>query len=318
MRAKTFSALKSLTKTEVAFVEPMECLPAPKIPEGPLWVYEIKLDGYRAIGINPVQGKPSLYSRRGKSFDRKFPDVSKALVALPPGTVIDGEVVALDGAGRPDFNLLTHSRKSASRICFYVFDLLYLKSQDITHLPLLERRNLLKSISLKEPMRLLEYFETSAGEMLDVVRQHGLEGVVAKRLDSLYEPGRRSGAWVKHRVAQQQDFLIGGYIPGAHGIDSIIVGDYAGKDLMYVSRVRAGLVTASRMELFRKFRPIVIDKCPFANLPESGKSRWGDSLTAEKMKQCVWVKPKLTARIEFLERTEAGRLRHSRFVRLND
>ena len=318
MRTKTLSALKSSPKREVAFIEPMECLAVPKIPEGPLWVYEVKLDGYRAVGVNPKQGKATLFSRRGLSFDRKFPDVSKALETLPRGTVIDGEVVALDDAGRPDFHLLTHSRKSAPRICFYVFDLLYSKSRDITHLCLLERRNLLKSMSLKEPMRLLEYFETSAGEMLDVVRQHGLEGVVAKRLDSPYEPGRRSGAWVKHRVAQQQDFLIGGYIPGAHGIDSIIVGDYAGKDLMYVSRVRAGLVTASRMELFRKFRPIVIDKCPFANLPESGKSRWGDSLTAEKMKQCVWVKPKLTARIEFLERTEAGRLRHSRFVRLND
>src|ERR1700730_2402713 len=317
MRAKTFSALKSLTKTEVAFVEPMECLPAPKIPEGPLWVYEIKLDGYRAVGINPAQGKPRLYSRRGKSFDRKFPDVSKALAALPPGTVIDGEVVALDDAGRPDFNLLTHSRKSARRICFYVFDLPYLKSQDITHLSLLERRNLLKSISLKEPTRLLEYFETSAGEMLDVVRQHGLEGVVAKRLDSPYEPGRRSGAWVKHRIAQQQDFVIGGYIPGAQGIDSLIVGEHHGTELMYVARVRAGLVPASRREVFRKLRPPTIETCPFVNLPEPGRSRWGESLTAEKMKQCVWVEPKLTARIEFLERTEGDRLRHSRFVRLN-
>jgi ATP-dependent DNA ligase len=87
---------------------------------------------------------------------------------------------------------------------------------------------------------------------------------------------------------------------------------------MYVSRVRARLVTASRMELFRKLQPLVINKCPFANLPERGRSRWGESLTAEKMKECDWVKPKLTARLEFLERTEGGRLRHSRFVRLND
>jgi bifunctional non-homologous end joining protein LigD len=153
--------------------------------------------------------------------------------------------------------------------------------------------------------------------MLDVVRQHCLEGVVAKRLDSPYEPGRRSGAWVKYRVAQQDDFWIGGYIPGAHGIDSIIVGHYTGDKLMYVSRVRAGLVTASRMELFRKLRPLIVETCPFVNLPEHGRSRWGESLTAEKMKQCVWVEPKLSARIEFLERTEGDRLRHSRFIRLN-
>jgi len=210
----------------------------------------------------------------------------------------------------------TYLRIHESRL--HAFVLLYSKNQDITHVPLLERRNLLRSMSLSEPMRLLEYFETSASQMLEVVRQHALEGVVAKRLDSPYEPGRRSGAWVKHRIAQQDDFLIGGYMPGSHGIDSIIVGDHVGKDLMYVSRVRAGLVTASRMELFRKLRPLVIDKCPFANLPETGRSRWGENLTAEKMKQCVWVKPKLTARIEFLERTDAGRLRHSSFVGLKD
>src|ERR1700687_1951941 len=124
MRMKPSSAPKSFPKTDAAFIEPMECLAVPKIPEGPLWVYEVKLDGYRAVGVNPKQGKPALYSRRGKSFDRKFPDVSKALACLPRGMVIDGEIVALDDAGRPDFNLLTHSRSSERRICFYVFDLL--------------------------------------------------------------------------------------------------------------------------------------------------------------------------------------------------
>jgi ATP-dependent DNA ligase len=166
-------------------------------------------------------------------------------------------------------------------------------------------------------MRLLEYFQTSAGEMLDVVRQHGLEGVVAKQLDSPYEQGRRSGAWVKHRTAQQQNFLIGGYIPGTHGVDSIIVGYHRGSELIHVGRVRTGLVPASRRKIFQKLQPLIIKTCPFVNLPETGRSRWGESLTAEKMKQCVWVRPKLTAQIEFLEHTEAGRLRHSRSVRLN-
>ena len=155
--------------------------------------------------------------------------------------------------------------------------------------------------------------------MLDVVRRQGLEGVVAKKIDSLYEPGRRTGAWVKHRIAQQHDFVIGGYIPSvAHGIDSVIVGYYNENELIYVSRVRVGLVTASRMELFRKLRTLKIESCPFVNLPGLGRSRWGENLTAKKMKKCVWVDPRLTARIEFLERTEGGRLPYSRFVRLND
>ena len=269
--------------------------------------------------MNPKQGKPALFSRRGKTFDRKFPAVSKALATLPRGTAIDGEVIALDDAGRPDFNLLTHSRNSARRIRFYVFDLLFFKDKDVMALPLLERRNLLKSLAIEsETIKLLEYFETSATEMLDVVQQHSLEGVVAKRINSPYEPGRRSGAWVKHRIAQQQDFVIGGYISGTHGIDSIILGYYKEKEFTYLGRVRAGLVPASRRVVFRKLHPLVVETCPFVNLPERGRSRWSESLTAEKMKQCVWVEPKLTARIEFLERTEGDRLRHSRFVRLND
>jgi DNA ligase D-like protein (predicted ligase) len=296
----------------------MECLSVPKLPEGPLWVYEVKLDGYRAIGVNPEQGKPTLFSRRHITLDRQFPEVAQALTTLPGGTVIDGEVVALDDAGRPDFSSLSHSRNPHRRICYYVFDLVCLKNRDATRLPLLERRRLLSSIPLDLPIRLLEYFETSAGEMLDLVRQHVLEGVIAKRLDSPYEPGRRTGAWVKHRVAQQQDFVVGGYMPGAHGIESLIVGNYSGKELKYVGRVRAGLVPATRRELFRKLRPLVVKACPFVNLPERGRSRWGESLTAEKMKECAWVEPKITARIEYVKGGEAGGLRHSRFVRLND
>jgi DNA ligase D-like protein (predicted ligase) len=315
--SKISSALKLLPKRDASFISPMECLAVLRVPKGSEWVYEVKLDGYRAIGMKLANGTLALYSRAGKMLNRTFPDVTEALNALPNSTVIDGEVVALDDAGRPNFNLLSHSQASAPRIRFYVFDLLCFEEQDITGMPLLERRSLLRSMPLKDPIRLLEYFETSAGEMLDVVRQHGLEGVVAKRIDSPYEPGRRSGAWVKHRIAQQQDFIIGGHIPGAHGVDSIIVGYRRGSELIYVGRVRAGLVRASRRKIFQKLQPLTIKTCPFANLPETGRSHWGESLTAEKMKQCVWVNPKLTVRIEFLERTEGGRLRHSRFVRLN-
>jgi len=128
---------KSSPKKDASFIEPMECLPVPKIPEGPQWVYEVKLDGYRAIAVNTNQGKAALFSRRGKSFNKKFPDVFNALATLPPGTVIDGEVVALDDTGRPDFHLLTHSRSSAQRILFFVFDVLFFKNEDVMAQPLL-------------------------------------------------------------------------------------------------------------------------------------------------------------------------------------
>jgi ATP-dependent DNA ligase len=123
--------------------------------------------------------------------------VFNALAALPRGTVIDGEVVALNDTGRPDFHLLTHSRSSAQRIRFFAFDVLFFKNEDVMAQPLLERRKLLQTLSIEsEIIKLLEYYQTSAADMLDVVRQHGLEGVVPKRLDSPYEPGRRSGVWV--------------------------------------------------------------------------------------------------------------------------
>ena len=154
--------------------------------------------------------------------------------------------------------------------------------------------------------------------MLRAVREQGLEGVVAKRKDSLYEPGKRTGAWIKYRVNRGQELVIGGYIPGPHGLDSIIVGYYRGVDLIYVARVGNGFVPASRREVFGKLRKLAIRECPFVNLPESGKGRWGEGLTADVMTKCVWVKPELAAQIEFLEWTEGDHLRHARFAGLRE
>src|ERR1700745_2603999 len=132
-------------------------------------------------------------------------------------------------------------------------------------------------------IRIVEQFEGTSNDMLTAVRQRQLEGVIGKRKDSLYEAGKRSGAWVKCRANRGQEFVIGGYIPGPHGFDSLIVGYYQGKDLIYVARVRNGFVPASRRQVFEKIRDLVSTTMPFANLPDKHKSRWGDELTAEKM-----------------------------------
>ena len=167
-------------------------------------------------------------------------------------------------------------------------------------------------------IRIAEQFEVPANDMLAAVRQQKLEGVIGKRKDSLYEPGKRSGSWVKCRVNRGQELVVGGYIPGPHGFDSLIVGYYQGKDLMYVARVRNGFVPASRSQVFEKIRHLVSPTMPFANLPDTHKSRWGDELTVEKMKECVWLRPEAVAQVEFLDWTEADRLRHSRFVGLRE
>jgi ATP-dependent DNA ligase len=200
-----------------------------------------------------------------------------------------------------------------------VFDLLIWNGRDLTNLPLTERWRLLKSIKPRSGrIRISEQFDISPGDMIFAVRQQGLEGVVAKRKTSVYEEGKRTGSWAKMRINKGQEFVIGGFIPGPHGVDSIIVGYYRGKDLVYVARVRNGFVPATRRMVYEKLKPLVTDKCPFVNLPETGHARWGEILDAEKMKQCLWVRPKLVAVVEFLEWTEADRLRHSKFVALRE
>ena len=289
-----------------------------QLQEGSQWVYEIKLDGYRAVAVKS-EGRVSLLSRRRKSFNDQYPGIVEALVDLPDGTVIDGEVVALDEVGRPDFNLLQNYRSAAARIRYFVFDLLYYEGRNTTSLPLTERRELLSGIRFNSPrIQHVDYFETSAAKMLAAVKGQGLEGVIAKRKNSRYEPGKRTGAWVKCRIHKGQEFVIGGYFPGPHGFDSIIVGYYRGNDLMYVARTRNGFVPASRRQVFVKLKDRVIPDCPFVNLPETQPSRFGRELDAEAMKKAVWLRPEVVARIEFLEWTEADRLRHSKFAGLRE
>src|SRR5437016_8008961 len=312
------AALQSLPKKLAVFIEPMECEPVPILPEGSQWVYEIKLDGYRAIAVKS-DNKVRLFSRRQKSFNQQYPYIVEALVDLPDGTVIDGEIVALDDSARPQFNLLQSYRSEAHRIRYFVFDLLCYKNHDATCRPLVDRRALLRKLKFQSPrIQFLDFLETPAANMVAAAKQQGLEGVIAKRKDSLYQPGRRTGAWVKYRVNQGQEFVIGGYFPGPHGFDSIIVGYYVGKNLMYVARTRNGFVPASRRQVFSKLKHLVTPECPFVNLPETKKSRFGEELNAEKMKKAVWLKPEAVAQIDFLEWTAADRLRHSKFIGLRD
>ena len=297
----------SFPRTEASFIEPMECLSVSKLPEGSNWVWEVKLDGYRALAVKSGTGV-TLFSRRRKSLNRQFPYIVEALADLPPGTVVDGEVVAVDESGRPNFNLLQHFRAEASRIQYYIFDVLCWKDRDLTRLPLIERRALLKSVVVlsDKRIRISDYVEAAPKDLLSAVRERRLEGIIGKRKDSLYQPGKRSGAWIKYRVNRGQEFVIGGYFPGPHGFDSLIVGYYNGDKLMYVARTRNGFVPASRRQVFSRLKHLVTPTCPFVNLPETRKSRFGEELSAEK-KKAVWLKPEAVAQIEFLEWTDAER-----------
>jgi ATP-dependent DNA ligase len=210
-------------------------------------------------------------------------------------------------------------RSAEAHITYYAFDVLMHKGRDLTALPLSERRKVLRTlIKPSEHVALSEVSDQTASEMLAFVRSHGLEGIVAKRADSVYQPGLRTGLWSKHRINLGQEFVIGGYTPGTHGLDALIVGFYEGQKLRYAARVRAGFIPATRREVFAKIKDLTTTKCPFANLPEKQAGRWGQGLTAEKMKECVWLRPEAVARIDFLEWTGADHLRHTKFVAMRD
>ena len=130
---------------------------------------------------------------------------------------------------------------------------------------------------------------------------------VGKRIDSTYEPGGRSGAWIKHRTNIEQEFVIGGYIPGARGFDALLVGVYENKQLIFVAKVKNGFVPRVRDKIFPALEKLRVAHCPFTNLPETKASRWGESLTSDKMDQCRWVTPKLVCQVAFVEWTDAGR-----------
>lgn len=291
-----------------------------KLPESADYQFELKFDGYRALAIKGG-GKVQLRSRNDNDFNARYPGIVKALAPLPDDTVIDGEVVALDPEGKPSFNLLQNHGSSGAPLHFFIFDLLVLKGKDVMGKSLTERRELLEKHifpKMEEPIRYSPMLEAGLKDLIQSVKAQGLEGLVAKRRDSKYEPGMRSGAWLKMRVNQGQELVIGGDTPSPKNFDALVIGYYEGSNLIYAARTRNGFTPASRAELFRKIKPLEIKECPFANLPEKKAGRWGAGLTAAKMAECIWLKPQLVAQFEFVEWTEDSHLRHSRFMALRD
>ncbi|PYK31065.1 MAG: hypothetical protein DME57_05065 [Verrucomicrobia bacterium] len=300
------------------FVAPMECKPVERIPEGEDWQYELKLDGYRAIAVKQ-SGELMLYSRYGNSFNADFPRVVDALEKLRPKRfVIDGEIVALDEEGRHSFNLLQRSRKKPiATLQFYLFDLIHLDGETLIGVPLAKRRARLEEAFhiLPANVQFSPLLHGDAETVLRNVTAFEFEGVVAKRRDSIYAPGKATGSWQKHKTQSSDDFLIGGYIPSADGVDQLIVGEKRDGKLLYVEAIKNGFVPATREQVFEAIKDRQVDKCPFLNLPETKGSRRMDR---EKMKKVRWVKPAVLAEIAFNERTANGHLRHSRFLRLRD
>jgi DNA ligase D-like protein (predicted ligase) len=306
-------------RREPAFIEPMQCKPVTALPAGEKWTFEIKFDGSRCIAVKRGR-EVTLFSRHRKILNKRFPGIVDAFASLDGNFVLDGELVALDSKGRPSFQILQNNLSRTLPVYFYCFDLLNRDGETLVSSPIEQRRDLLHSMfaTPEDPLRLSPLFHAQAEQILEAVRKLGLEGVVGKRIGSVYEPGERSGAWIKHRTNMEQEFVIGGYIPGARGFDALLVGVYQNKQLIFSAKVKNGFLPRIQDELFPALKALQTAQCPFKNLPEKRASRWGESLTAEKMHQCRWVKPRLVCQVAFVEWTDAGHLRHCAFVSLRD
>lgn len=289
------------------------------------WLYEMKFDGYRGLALKRGD-EVDLISATGKPLH--FPDIAASIGALACGTaVLDGEIVALDGQGRPSFQLLQNARdgNTSAPICYYAFDLLQLEGRILRDRPLTERKaalaELLAASPAGETVRFSANLEGDPAELLAAIRRLKLEGVIAKQRASKYEPGRRSGVWKKIKVVNEQEFVIGGYTPpegSRRHFGAVLLGYYAGGKLHFAAKAGSGFSARSLGEFYERFQPLRVEECPFVNLPSPREGRWGQGITAAKMRRCTWLEPKLVGQIRFSEWTEDGGLRHPVFLGLRE
>jgi DNA ligase D-like protein (predicted ligase) len=300
------------------FITPMAALAVEALPEGPEWSYELKLDGYRALIVKDG-ASIRLRSRNDKDLLSMYPAVATIARRLQAEqVVIDGEIVAVDEQGRPSFQALQHRGSHPQHsIVFYAFDLLFLDGEDTTPLPLTVRKAKLEKVVRGSGLPLSVALPGSVPDIIKAVRAMQLEGIVAKKKDSIYEPGERSRNWQKLKLERRQEFVVGGYrLASSESVDALLVGYYEDGQLRFAAKTRAGLVPHIRQQLARSLKKLRIDRCPFVDLPTEGSSRWGGGVSAEDMKEMSWTKPEIVVEIQFVEWTGENRLRLSKYLGL--
>ena len=289
-----------------SFVTPMAARLVETLPEGDGWMYEVKFDGYRALLVKNGSNV-HLRSRNNKDLTNAYPAVMAAAARLrAPQAIVDGEIVAVGADGRPSFQALQHRTAHPTHVpAFYAFDLLHLNGHDLTGQPLVDRRRQLAGVLEDSAILLSIELPGTADHVVEAVRALGLEGIVAKRRDSRYVPGERSSAWLKVKLDKQQEFVVGGYRPGPHGVDALLVGTTTAER----SRLRAksGQASPRACGATSPMRSATCTcRCPFADLPTGKTSHWGGGVTAEQMAEMQWVKPTSVVQIRFVEWTGEG------------
>ncbi len=327
MKAKQQAAVKPISPTskgkKAPFptdIMPMLATLVDKPVEEPGWMYEVKWDGYRALGyVN--NGEVEVRSRNNKSFNEKFYPVYNALKKWGVNAVVDGEIVVVNEKGVPDFGDLQNWRSEADgSLAFYLFDILWLNGMDVMNVPLEERRGILRSVVPNQGMiKLSENFEATGSEFFTLAEKMGLEGIMAKKADSIYTPNLRSKEWLKIKTEKHQDLIIGGYTKNEgtpKPFSALLLGWFQDGAFHHVTPVGTGFNVKTQNTILEKLKPLEISNCPFIHPPAYNKpSRFRPNPPKAEV---TWVKPEVVCEISYREMTKDGAIRHPSFRGLRE
>jgi bifunctional non-homologous end joining protein LigD len=318
---------------EAPFLDPKTERPMlPTLIERPFsragWLFEPKFDGVRTLAF-VRDGNVELRSRRGLPVSVQYPEVVDALKAQAvQSAVLDGEIVAFDEDGAPDFQEIQarinlSNPKEIARVApqipvyYYVFDIMYADGYDVRGVPLADRKALLwRTIEQNEHVKYVEHVRDDGEALHEAASNLGFEGIVAKRANSTYESGVRTRSWLKAKDVCEQEFVVGGYTEGegsrSKTFGGLLVGYYDGDDLRFAASVGSGLSDAALSRITAQLKDLRTDEAPFVNPPTVIGGRWAGGKSA----RCLWVKPELVARVKFASWTRDGNLRAPVFLGL--
>jgi bifunctional non-homologous end joining protein LigD len=290
-------------------VRPMLATLARKPFAHPDWIFEVKWDGYRAVA-EVRDGDVSLYSRNLLSLGEKFAPVAEALRECRFDAVLDGEIVAVDDRGHPDFQMLQNFPKSgAGHLLYYVFDLLYLEGHDLTGLPLLRRKELLKRVLPSgSRIRFSDHVREDGVAFFKIAKEKGLEGIMAKLGRSPYRAGRRSRHWLKVKTTRTQEGVVAGFTEsraGGRPFGALVLGAYEGDELVCIGHSGGGFGASDLRKIHERLRPLIREECPFKTEPRTNTP-------------ATWVRPELVCEVAYTGWTGEGYMRHPVFLRLRE
>jgi bifunctional non-homologous end joining protein LigD len=290
-------------------IDPMRAAPIARPFDHPDWLFEVKWDGYRAIAEVDAE-KVRLYSRNQLSFEKRFSPIVDSLQHLGHQAVLDGEVVVLDDAGKPQFQLLQGYQKARRGLLVYqVFDLLYLDGHDLRKLPLIRRKEILAQLLDDLPnVRLSEHIHEHGVAFFQAVSERGLEGIVAKEARSRYREGPRNPFWLKVKTHLRQEAVIGGFTEpqgSRQGIGSLVLGVYEGNELIYIGHAGSGFTEQSLADTRSRLDGLTQKTCPFKKRPVTNAP-------------VHWVQPRLVCEVSFGAWSDDGQMRHPVFLGLRE